>query len=232
MTVEWILETHVHADHLSAAKYIQSKCGGKVGISAFIKEVQTVFGKVFDESASFLCDGSQFDHLFVVDEQFTLGTLSAKALFVPGHTPADIAFVIGDSVFAGDTIFMPDFGSARCDFPGGSATLLYDSVQKLYSLPNETRLFMCHDYLPEGRKEYQWETTIGKEKETNIHLRESVSKEDFTLMRTERDKKLGMPRLIIPSLQVNMRAGELPKNSRGESFLKVPINSVFSKSRN
>ncbi len=227
--IEWILETHVHADHLSAAIYIKEKLGGKIAISRAITHVQDFFGNVFDESEQFLRDGSQFDVLFGPDEEFTIGSIPSVALFVPGHTPADIAYVVGDSVFVGDTIFMPDYGSARCDFPGGSATMLYNSVQKLFTLPNDTKLYMCHDYLPEGRSEYLWQTTIAEEKEKNIHLAGTITEKEFADMRTKRDEHLGMPRLIIPSLQVNMRAGKLPIDKKGKIFLKLPINSILSK---
>lgn len=228
-TVEWILETHVHADHITAASYLKEKLGGKLAMSKKIVDVQKVFGSVFGENDTFKRDGSEFDVLFEADEEFSVGEMKAKALYVPGHTPADVAYVIGDTVFVGDTIFMPDFGSARCDFPGGSAEMLYDSVHKLFSLPSTMKMYMCHDYLPEGRTEYVWETTIGEEKEKNIHLAHSVTKEQFVTMRTTRDKKLGMPKLIIPSLQVNMKAGAFPKNEQGDIVLKVPVNSVFAK---
>lgn len=229
LKVEWILETHVHADHLTAAKYIQEKVGGKIGISEKIITVQEAFGVVFDEDKTFLRDGSQFDVLFKEDQTFFVGEIPARALYVPGHTPADVAFVIGDSVFAGDTIFMPDMGSARCDFPGGSASLLYESVQKVLRLPSEMKMYICHDYLPKGRAEYAWETTIKEEKQKNIHLAASIPKEHFITLREKRDKELNMPRLIIPALQVNMRGGDIPKNSNGALFLKIPVNSVFSK---
>lgn len=229
LSVQWILETHVHADHLSAAMYIKKITGGAVAISKSITQVQSFFGKAFGENETFLRDGSQFDVLFDLDEDFSIGSLPARALYVPGHTPADIAYLIGDAVFVGDTIFMPDYGSARCDFPGGDATMLYNSVQKLFTLPGAIKMFMCHDYLPAGRKEYIWETTVAEEKQKNIHLADTVTEKDFTDMRTTRDATLGMPRLIIPSLQVNIRAGELPQNEDGTIFLKIPINGVFSK---
>lgn len=228
-TVEWILETHVHADHLSAATYIKETLGGNIAMSKAIVQVQDFFGDAFDEGKDFSRTGSQFDVLFDVDEQFSVGSIPAVALYVPGHTPADIAYLIGDSIFVGDTIFMPDTGSARCDFPGGDATMLYNSVQKIFKLPDETKMFMCHDYLPTGRNEYRWQTTIAEEKKHNIHLACTVTEHEFANMRMTRDKSLGMPRLIIPALQVNMRAGGFPKNERGDIFLKLPINSVFSK---
>lgn len=228
-TIEWILETHIHADHLTAARYIKQKLGGKIAISKSIEEVQNIFGDIFYEDNSFSRVESSFDYLFEADEEFFVGDVPARALYVPGHTPADIAYVIGDAVFVGDTIFMPDYGSARCDFPGGSSSLLYVSVQKIYTLPNKMRLFVCHDYLPENRKEYAWETTIGEEKKNNIHLSEKVEQAEFVSMRTQRDQKLGMPKLIIPSLQVNLCGGDLPKNSNGDMYLKIPVNNIFSK---
>lgn len=226
--VEWILETHVHADHLSAAKHLQEKLGGTIAMSNAITQVQKVFGEVFAEDARFQRDGSQFDVLFGADETFTIGTIPTAALHVPGHTPADVAYVVGNSIFTGDTIFMPDYGSARCDFPGGSAEALHASVQKLYTLPDSMKMYLCHDYLPEGRTEYQWETTVGDQKSSNVHLAESMDTNTFTTLRTTRDKQLGMPKLIIPALQVNMRAGELPRNEAGEIFFKIPVNA-FSK---
>lgn len=228
-SVEWILETHVHADHLTAAKYLKEKLGGTIAMSKSITSVQKVFGDVFLEDESFARDGSQFDVLFEKDQAFTVGSIPAVVISVPGHTPADVAYLIGDAVFVGDTIFMPDYGSARCDFPGGNAEDLYESVRKLFELPDSTRMFMCHDYLPEGRTDYLWETTVGEEKAKNIHLATTISKEVFVTMRREKDKKLGMPKLIIPSLQVNMRAGNLPKSVNGKIFFKIPINDVFSR---
>lgn len=228
--VEWILETHVHADHLSAAPYLKEKLGGKMAIGEYICDVQKIFGKVFNEGTEFERDGSQFDRLWKDGDTFTLGSLPVTVLHTPGHTPADMVYVIGDAVFAGDTLFMPDFGSARCDFPGGSAETLYESVQKLFVLPESMRMFMCHDYLPEGRTEYQWETTVGEQKRNNVHLKEGTDPKRFVDMRETRDKKLEMPRLIIPSIQVNMRAGELPRDpDTGNAVLKTPINSVFAK---
>ncbi len=228
LSVEWILETHIHADHISAAKYIKEKVGGKIAMSKEVTDIQEVFGKVFEPNITSYED-TYFDVLFDYDEVFKVGSIPAVALYVPGHTKADVAYVIGDSVFVGDTLFMPDYGSARCDFPGGSAERLYESVQKLYALPDYTRMFMCHDYLPVGRKEYIWETTIYEQKAKNIHLSSSVTKEDFISMRNLRDSKLGMPRLIIPSIQVNIRGGKLPKMSNGDIVLTVPVNSIFSK---
>lgn len=228
--VEWILETHVHADHLSAAPYLKEKLGGSMTIGTYIVDVQKIFGKVFNEGTEFQRDGSQFDKLWNDGDTFMLGSIPAFVMHTPGHTPADMVFVIGDAVFAGDTLFMPDFGTARCDFPGGSAEEMYASVQKIFRLPDEMRMFMCHDYLPEGRTEYRWETTVGEQKKQNVHLKEGTDPERFVEMRTTRDAKLAMPRLIIPSIQVNMRAGTLPIDpSSGEPVLKTPINSVFAK---
>lgn len=228
--VEWILETHVHADHLSAAPYLKEKLGGKMAIGKYITDVQEIFGKVFNEGTEFQRDGSQFDRLFDDGDTFTLGNIPAFVMHTPGHTPADMVFVIGDAVFAGDTLFMPDFGTARVDFPGGSADDMYASVQKIFQLPEEMRMFMCHDYLPEGRTEYVWETTVGEQKKNNVHLKEGTDPERFKSMRSERDAKLAMPTLIIPSIQVNMRAGEVPKDKEtGSAQLKTPVNSVFAK---
>ena len=225
LTVEWLIETHVHADHLSAAPYIKDKVGGRLGIGEKIIVVQDVFGKIFNAGTEFQRDGRQFDHLFRDGEEFTVGTLPAYAIHTPGHTPACMTWVIGDAAFVGDTLFMPDFGTARCDFPGGDARQLYRSIQKIFALPDTTRLFMCHDYKAPGRDEYRWETTVAEEKRHNVHVREGVSEDEFVAMRTARDKTLGMPRLIIPSVQVNMRAGELPPpEDNGTCYLKVPLN--------
>ncbi len=229
LTVEWILETHVHADHLSAAKYIKENLGGKIAISKYVIEVQKVFGDIFSGGEEFLKDGSQFDVLFEEDQSFMIGSIEAQALYVPGHTQADIAYYIGNAIFVGDTLLMPDFGSARCDFPGGSAENLYDSVSKLFALPEITRVFMCHDYLPESRSEYIFETTLRDEKTNNIHLSEGVSKEDFIILRKARDAKLKMPKLIIPSIQVNIRAGNIPQKNNGTMSLVIPVNGIFSK---
>ncbi len=229
-SVAWILETHVHADHLSAAPYLQEKLGGKIAIGKYIVDVQDTFGKVFNEGTEFARDGSQFDQLWSDGDQFTIGSIPAFAMHTPGHTPADMVYVIGDAVFAGDTMFMPDFGTARCDFPGGSAETMYQSTQKIFELPDEMRMFMCHDYLPEGRTEYQWETTVGEQKNNNIHLKEGTDSQAFIRQRTERDTQLGMPKLIIPSIQTNMRGGEIPnQEDNGVSYLKTPINGAFSK---
>ncbi|MBY6092226.1 MBL fold metallo-hydrolase [Maritimibacter alkaliphilus] len=225
LTLEWIIETHVHADHLSAAPYIQQKLGGKIGIGAKIMVVQDTFGKIFNEGTEFQRDGSQFDALFEDGDTYRIGGMQAFAMYTPGHTPACMVHVMGDAAFVGDTLFMPDGGSARADFPGGDAATLYDSIQKVLSLPDETRLFMCHDYGPNGR-DIQWETTVGDEKAHNIHVGGGKTKEDFVRFRTERDAQLAMPRLIIPSLQVNMRAGEVPTDKDGRPMLKVPLNGL------
>ncbi|WP_416885351.1 MBL fold metallo-hydrolase [Marinospirillum sp.] len=225
LEVEWILETHVHADHLSAAPYLQKELGGKLGIGAEIKTVQQVFGKVFNEGTEFARDGSQFDHLFEDGDRFSIGELEGRVLHTPGHTPACLTYVIGDAGFVGDTLFMPDFGTARCDFPGGDARTLYQSIQKIFALPDSTRLFMCHDYKAPGRDEFAYETTVADEKAHNIHVGLGKSEEDFVRMRTERDATLEMPRLILPSVQVNMRAGQLPPaEDNGVSYLKLPLN--------
>ncbi len=227
LTVEWLLETHAHADHLSAAPYLQEKLGGKIAIGEHITKVQDVFGKLFNAGTEFQRDGSDFDHLFADGDTFKIGTIDVTVMHVPGHTPADIAYVIGDAVFVGDTMFMPDYGSARADFPGGDARKLYQSMRRLLSLPDTTRLFMCHDYLPEGRDEYVWETTVEEQRKGNIHAHDGVSEDEFVKMRTERDKTLNMPRLILPSVQVNMRAGHLPPaEDNGVRYLKVPLNGV------
>ncbi|MDF1620634.1 MBL fold metallo-hydrolase [Pseudothioclava nitratireducens] len=225
LRVEWILETHVHADHLSAAPYLQERVGGKIGIGDRIKVVQDTFGKIFNEGTEFQRDGSQFDKLFVEGDTFEVGGLKGHVLHTPGHTPACLTYVIGDAAFVGDTLFMPDFGTARCDFPGGSAETLYNSIQKILALPDETRIFVAHDYKAPGRDEYAWETTVAEEKARNIHIGGGKSKDEFVKMRTERDAQLAMPKLIIPSLQVNMRAGQMPpKDEDGKTYLKVPVN--------
>lgn len=223
--LEWLIETHVHADHLSAAPYIQQHLGGKIGIGENITVVQETFGKIFNEGTEFQRDGSQFDALFKDGDTYTIGALQATALHTPGHTPACMTHVIGDAAFVGDTLFMPDGGSARADFPGGDAGVLYDSIQRVLALPDETRLFMCHDYGPNGR-DIRWETTVAEEKEHNIHVGRGTTKEDFIRFRTERDATLAMPKLILPSLQVNMRAGEIPTDASGRPMLKVPVNGL------
>lgn len=225
LTVEWILETHVHADHLSAAPYLKDKLNGKTGIGAKIVEVQEIFGKAFNAGTEFARDGSQFDRLFEEGDTFTVGGLAAHILHTPGHTPACLTYVIGDAAFVGDTLFAPDAGTARCDFPGGSAHILYQSVQKVLALPAETRIFLCHDYKAPGRDEYQHETTVAEQRAHNIHVHTGMSEDDFVRLRTDRDATLDMPRLILPSVQVNMRAGEMPPaEDNGQVYLKVPIN--------
>ncbi|UOA26954.1 MBL fold metallo-hydrolase [Pseudosulfitobacter sp. DSM 107133] len=225
LTLDWIIETHVHADHLSAAPYLQQKLGGKIGVGDKIMVVQETFGKVFNEGTEFQRDGSQFDALFKDGDTYTIGTMNAFAMYTPGHTPACMVHVIGNAAFAGDTLFMPDGGSARADFPGGDAGVLYDSIQKVLSLPDTMRLFMCHDYGPNGRA-IEWETTVAEQKANNIHVGGNKTREDFIKFRTERDAQLAMPKLIIPSLQVNMRAGEVPTDQDGNPMLKVPINAI------
>lgn len=225
LKLEWIIETHVHADHLSAAPYIQDKLGGKIGVGSQIMVVQDTFGKVFNEGTEFQRDGSQFDKLFEDGDTYKIGNMDAFAIYTPGHTPACMVHVVGNAAFVGDTLFMPDGGSARADFPGGDAATLYDSIQKVLSLPDDMRLFMCHDYGPNGR-DIQWETTVGEEKAHNIHVGGDKTKDDFVKFRTERDATLDMPKLIIPSLQVNMRAGAVPRDKDGRPMLKVPVNAL------
>jgi len=225
LKLEWIIETHVHADHLSAAPYIQEKLGGKIGVGSKITVVQDTFGKVFNEGTEFQRDGSQFDALFEDGDTYQIGNMQGFAIYTPGHTPACMVHVIGDATFTGDTLFMPDGGSARADFPGGDAGELYDSIQKVLALPDEMRLFMCHDYGPNGR-DIAWETTVADEKAHNIHVGGDKTREDFIKFRTERDAQLAMPKLIIPSLQVNMRAGEIPTDKDGNPMLKVPVNGL------
>lgn len=225
LELAWQIETHVHADHLSAAPYIQEKLGGKVGVGQNITVVQDVFGKVFNEGTEFQRDGSQFDRLFKEGDVYQVGEMTCFAMHTPGHTPACMVHVMGNAAFVGDTLFMPDGGSARADFPGGCAAELYDSIQRVLALPEDMRLFMCHDYGPNGR-EIQWETTVAEEKAANIHVGGGKSKEEFVKFRTERDAVLDMPKLIIPSLQVNMRAGEVPTDEHGDPMLKVPVNKL------
>ena len=227
LKVEWLLESHVHADHLSAAPYIQEKVGGKIGIGKNITVVQDTFGKVFNEGTEFQRDGSQFDELFTEGDSIMIGQMRCDVLHTPGHTPACLTYVIGDAAFVGDTLFMPDFGTARCDFPGGSSETLYNSIQKILSLPDETRIFVGHDYKAPGRDEYAWETTVAEQKARNVHVGEGKDKDAFVKMRDERDATLAMPKLIIPSLQVNMRAGQMPEpDEEGDVFLKVPVNKL------
>lgn len=227
LDVQWLLESHVHADHLSAAPYLQEALGGKIGIGDRIQVVQDTFGKVFNEGTEFQRDGSQFDKLFTEGDSFHIGQMRADVLHTPGHTPACLTYVIGDAAFVGDTLFMPDFGTARCDFPGGSSDQLYDSVQKILALPDETRIFVGHDYKAPGRDDYAWETTVGEQKAKNVHVGGGKSKDAFVEMRDARDATLSMPKLIIPSLQVNMRAGQMPpEDDDGKVFLKVPVNGL------
>ncbi|BDW81286.1 MBL fold hydrolase [Erythrobacter sp. Dej080120_24] len=227
LQVKWLLETHAHADHLSAAPYLQQKLGGKIAIGERIKVVQGVFGKLFNAGTEFELDGSQFDHLFSDGDTFNIGNLPVVVLHVPGHTPACIAYVIGDAVFVGDTMFMPDYGTARADFPGGDARQLFRSLRRVLALPPETRLFMCHDYLPAGREEYVWETTVAAERAGNIHAHDGITEDEFVAMREARDATLDMPRLILPSVQVNMRAGHMPPaDDNGVTYLKLPVNAV------
>ena len=227
LTVDWLLETHAHADHLSAAPYLQEKLGGQLAIGAAITIVQDEFGKVFNEGTEFRRDGSQFDRLLADGDSFAIGDLPAIALHVPGHTPADMAYVIGDAAFVGDTLFMPDYGTARCDFPGGDARQLYRSIRRLMRLPDETRLFLCHDYKAPGRSDYAWETTVGDQRRGNIHIREGVGEEEFVELRGKRDSELCTPKLLFPSVQVNMRAGHLPEpEADGTRYLKLPLNKL------
>jgi glyoxylase-like metal-dependent hydrolase (beta-lactamase superfamily II) len=226
LDVEWLIETHVHADHLSAAPYIQQKLGGKLGISDRISEVQKVFGKMFNAGTKFERDGSQFDQLFDDGDRYKIGELDGVAIATPGHTPACMVHLIGDAVFVGDTLFMPDGGTARADFPGGDARTLYQSIQKILALPDETRMFVCHDYAPNGR-EFLWETTVGAQRANNIHVGNNASEDGFVEMREKRDASLAMPRLIMPSIQVNMRAGHMPDaEENGATYLKVPIQGL------
>ncbi|MAR49969.1 MAG: MBL fold metallo-hydrolase, partial [Rhodobacteraceae bacterium] len=227
LNLEWIIETHVHADHLSAAPYLAQQLGGKIAIGSNIGTVQEVFGKIFNAGTEFQMDGSQFDRLFSDNDKFKIGSLDVKVIHTPGHTPACVTYIVGDSAFIGDTLFMPDFGTARADFPGGSAADLYNSIQKILSLPNETRLFLCHDYKAPGRDNFAWETTVKEQKETNVHVGGGKSEKEFVDFRTKRDSQLSMPKLIIPSIQTNMRAGNLPPaEDDGTQFLKIPINKL------
>ena len=227
LDLQWVLETHVHADHLSAAPYIQEALGGKIGIGDRITVVQETFGKVFNEGTRFARDGSQFDQLFAEGDSLMIGQMRADVMHTPGHTPACLTYVIGDAAFVGDTLFMPDFGTARCDFPGGSADVMYESVQRILSLPDATRIFVGHDYKAPGREEFAWESTVGEQRAKNIHIGAGRAKEDFVSLRQKRDATLAMPRLIVPSLQVNMRAGQMPEpEDNGQVYLKVPINGL------
>lgn len=225
LEVCWLLETHAHADHLSAAPLLQAEVGGQLAIGHEIVRVQDVFGKIFNAGTEFQRDGSQFDRLFNDGDRFKIGTLDATVLHVPGHTPACLAYVVGDAVFPGDTLFMPDYGTARCDFPGGDARLLYRSIRRLMALPNEARMYLCHDYKAPDRDHYAWETTVGAQRSDNIHVHDGVSEDEFYNMRTERDATLPMPKLILPSVQVNMRAGQFPPpEENGVRYLKIPLN--------
>lgn len=227
LSVEWILETHIHADHLSAAPYLLKKLGGRLAVGAAIAQVQQTFGDLFNAEPGFARDGSQFHHLFQDGETFRLGGIEARAIHTPGHTPACMTYMIGDAGFVGDTLFMPDYGTARCDFPGGDARQLYRSIRKIFALPPETRLFLCHDYKAPGRDDYRWETSVAEERAHNIHVHDGVTEDDFTAMRTARDATLSMPRLILPSVQVNMRAGALPPpEENGLRYLKLPLNAL------
>jgi glyoxylase-like metal-dependent hydrolase (beta-lactamase superfamily II) len=225
LDVEWILETHAHADHLTAAPWLKEQLGGNIGIGKHIAAVQETFAKVFNLESGFATDGSQFDRLFADGDTFRIGSLDARVIHTPGHTPACVTYVIGDAAFVGDTLFMPDYGTARCDFPGGDAATLYRSVQKLFALPDETRLFLCHDYKAPGRDAFAWETTVGTEKAKNKHIHDGVSEAEFVKMRSERDATLDMPVLILPSIQVNIRAGHLPPpEDNGVRYLKIPLD--------
>lgn len=226
LAVDWILETHAHADHLSAAPYLKQQLGGRIGIGEHITDVQRLFKELFNVERTFNTDGSQFDHLFREGERFAIGALEGRVLYTPGHTPACVTYVIGDAAFVGDTLFMPDGGTARADFPGGDAATLYRSIEKILALPPETRLFVCHDYGPNGRP-IAWQTTVAEERARNIHVREGVAEAEFVQMRTARDKTLKVPRLLIPSIQVNMRAGELPPpEDNGIRYIKIPLNRI------
>lgn len=226
LQVDWILETHVHADHLSGAPLLKTETSATTAIGARVSNVQSVFKDIFNIK-DLPTDGSQFDHLFADGDTFEIGNISARVIATPGHTPACVTYVIGDSAFVGDTLFMPDFGTARTDFPGGSATQLYASIQKIFELPADTRLFMCHDYKAPGRDEYAWETSVAEQRESNIHINDKVSEADFVSMREARDKQLGMPKLLLPSIQVNIRAGQLPEaEDNGVAYLKIPVDTV------
>jgi glyoxylase-like metal-dependent hydrolase (beta-lactamase superfamily II) len=223
--IEWVLETHAHADHLSGAPFIKARTGARIGIGEHIKDVQRIFRPIFN-ATDLAADGSDFDHLFKDGERFTIGTLEAEVLYTPGHTPADISYKIGDAVFVGDTLFMPDYGTARADFPGGDAHQLYRSIKRLQALPPDTRLFMCHDYKAPGRDRYAWETTVREQREMNVHVKDGVTEEEFVAMRAKRDATLSAPRLLLPSIQVNIRAGKFPpKESNGVRYLLIPVTA-------
>lgn len=226
LSIDWVLETHVHADHLSAAPYLREKLGGKVAIGKNVAAVQETFQGVFNIE-DLATDGSQFDHLFEDGDEFSIGDMAGSIIGTPGHTPACITYVIGDAAFVGDTLFMPDFGTARTDFPGGDAGMLYDSIQRILALPGDTRLFMCHDYKAPGRDEFAWETSVAEQREANVHINRNVSRNEFVAMREGRDAELGMPKLILPSIQVNVRAGQLPEaEGNGVRYLKIPLDTV------
>ena len=225
LEVAWILETHVHADHLSAAAYLKSKTGGRTGTGRLITRVQATFKDIFKLGDEFAPNGEQFDCLFDDGDLLELGTTHIRVLHTPGHTPSCVSFVIGDAVFVGDTLFMPDYGTARADFPGGDAAMLYQSIQRFFELPAKTRIFLCHDYKAPGRDEYQWESTVEEQRASNIHIHDGISEQDFVAFRSQRDSELGTPRLILPSIQVNIRAGEMPPPDEGGTvFLKIPVN--------
>ena len=227
LTVEWILETHVHADHLSAAPYLKERVGGRIGIGEHIREVQKVFRALFNLEPGFMADGRQFDHLFADGERFRIGQLEAQAIHTPGHTPADMTYVVGDAAFVGDTLFQPDYGTARCDFPGGDAHALYRSIRRILALPPATRIFTGHDYKAPGRDEYAWESTVAEQRARNVHLRDGVGEGEFVALRTARDRTLDVPKLILPSVQVNVRAGQLPPpEENGRRYLKIPIDAL------
>ena len=227
LEAEWLLETHVHADHLSAAPYLQQQLGGALAIGRNITVVQDMFGKIFNAGTEFQRDGSQFDRLFVDGDRFMVGSIEAQAMHTPGHTPACMTYLIGDVAFVGDTLFVPDYGTARCDFPGGDARMLYRSIHRIFALPDATRLFLCHDYKAPGRDQFSWETTVGEEKRQNVHVREGISEDEFAAMRIARDRTLGMPKLILPAVQVNMRAGRMPPaEDDGKRYLKIPLDTL------
>ena len=227
LAVEWILETHVHADHLSAAPYLKEKVGGRIGIGEHIREVQKVFRALFNMEPGFVADGRQFDHLFSDGERFRIGRLEARAIHTPGHTPADMTYLIGDAAFVGDTLFQPDYGTARCDFPGGDAHALFRSIRRILALPSETRVFTGHDYKAPGRDDYAWESTVAEQRARDVHVRDGIGEEEFVALRTARDRTLDMPKLILPSVQVNVRAGQLPPaEGNGKRYLKIPLNAL------
>ena len=225
--VDWVIDTHVHADHLSAAAYVQAQLGGKLAIGEHIRAVQDGFGRLFNAGADFRRDGSQFDHLFQDGESYRIGDIQARAIHTPGHTPACMTHLVGDAAFVGDTLFMPDYGTARCDFPGGDARSLYRSIQRIFALPDETRIFLCHDYLPQGRESFAHETTVGAQRSRNIHVHAGIGEDDFVHMRNARDATLSMPKLLLPAVQVNMRAGRLPQaEDNGLRYLKIPLDAI------